>query len=616
MRFISTVCVGLFASLGPSVAGAAEPASPGTVHPEFLTLPTARDLELHLQRRAEAVRNQDAPAAQLELENVLRLRETLGISSLHPLGVLLRLEARQASEAGDHALALERLSQAAAVIPDFPGVHLELARAQLEQGEGLMVALRSLGRGLEARAQGIENLSLLTADALGVLGAAWLLSLAAFLALQLVRYLDMAGHDVSRRLPGVSRLQGRLLTLLVLFTPVALGLGWLPLLVLGLALVGLYQTRVERIVTVLGLVGLLGLGASLYALAPAIAFRDSDARATYVLSTRSGPASLRSRVEAIASARPEAATALGLEARRWGDLAAAERWYRRSLEAGRDAVRLNNLANVLVWRQQAAEAQKLYREAAQLETHAEPSLNLAAVLLEEGQASEARIAAEQGRRIDPDLAEAMRVDVVGVPAVRKLRDARPEAAALLPSLFESMSAEARLGVVEDFASPLLRGVPLTGFGVGLLLLAVLLVALRDGPRSTSTACSRCGAPAPRTAEPHCESCRFVFLEASAAEPKLRFEREQEIRRRRRFERWREKLSSLVAGGGDIVTGHPLVGFSLLFGLCLATAPVLWLQRFGVYPWPGWSEPDSARWLVSGLLAGLVTLISVRRGFGS
>lgn len=605
----------VLATVASAAAGAAEPSAAGDVHPEFLTLPTARDLELHLQRRTEALRKGDQTAAELELENILRLREALGLRSLAALGTALRIEARQALAAGDHARGLERLEHAAVLIPDVPGVHYELARARFEHGEDKLAALGSFGRGVQARAEGLENRSLLLSDALGVLGATWLLSLAVFLLFQLVRYLDMAGHDVSRLLPGISRLQGRLLVLLALSAPVALGLGLLPLLALGLVLVGLYQTRSERLLTVTGLTGLLGLAALIYLLAPVISFRDSDARAIYVTAARSASADLRARVESIAETQPEAAFVLGLEARRRGDLERAERWYRKSLEGGRGAARLNNLANVLVWRQKSGEAQKLYREAAQLEARAEPALNLSAVLLEEGQASDARIMAEQGRRLDPALAELMRVDVAGVPAVRKLRDAPHDEQQLLPMLLESMSTEARLELLDDLTGRLLGGVPLAWFGGALVLAVALLLALGGGPRATSTACTRCGAPALRTAEPHCESCRFVFLEASAADPKVRFEKEQAIRRRRRYERWREKISSVVAGGGELVTGHPLVGFALLFLLCLSVAHVAWLERYGFYPWAGWSEPEPARWLVSGLLAGAVTLISLRRGFG-
>lgn len=219
--------------------------------------------------------------------------------------------------------------------------------------------------------------------------------------------------------------------------------------------------------------------------------------------------------------------------------------------------------------------------------------------------------------MDPELAEIMRAEVVGVPAARKLKDAPFDERALLPMLIGSMAHQDRLALIEDLSGRLLGGLPPAGFAAGLLLICILLLSLRGGPRGASTACTRCGAPARRTAtEPHCETCRFVFLEATSAEPKVRFKKEQEIRRRRRFERWREKLLSVVAGGGELVSGHPLVGFALSFTLCFAVAHVLWLGRFGFYPWPGWSEPESARLAVSGTLALVATFISLRRAFGS
>lgn len=606
--------LGLLVTLGAISSSWSQTPEPPPVHPEFASLPTLADLDRHLTLRSEERRRNDESTADLELENVFRLREALGLRSLAPLGIALRLEGRSALASGEVEAGLTRLAQAATLIPDTPGVHYELALAQVHHQGDIPQAVRSLTRGVEARFRGFENRALLLSDTLGVLGAAWLLALALFLVVQLIRYLDMAGHDIARRIPGVTRVQGWLLAVLLLFAPVALGLGPLPLLVLGLLLVGLYQTRRERVVTIAGYLGILALAGGIYASAPLLSFRDSDARAIHIVATRLAPATLRARAAALAERDPEAAFVLGLDARRRGDLASAEKYYRRALEAGRTAPRLNNLANVLFWRQQPEEAKKLYAEAIKLGTHAEPALNLGAVLIEVGQTAEGRAQASAGRAIDPAMAEAMKVDLVGVPAARKLRDAPYDEGVLLPMLLTSSTDGQRWPVLEDVAVRLLGNIPASAFGAAVLLFIVLLLALKDGPSLVSTACERCGAPAQRgKVEPHCSTCCAVFLEVSVADPKVRFKKEQEIRRRRRFERWRERLLCPIAGCGELVIGNPLLGFTLLLVVSVAVAHFSWLQSYGFYPWTDWAEPEFFRLVVSGLLAVPVTVISLKRG---
>lgn len=615
-RLLALGLVGLLNPGLPSLAGAQQDSPAATVDPEFLRLPKLSDIDAHISRRREARLANDESTAELELENVLRLREVLGLRSLVPLGIALRLEGRRALAAAEVERGIKRLAQAAILIPDTPGVHYELGLAQIQHGGEYVAGLRSLVDGARARARGFENGTLLLSDTIGVLGSAWFLALSLFLVLQLIRYLDMAGHDLCRVLRGVSALQGRLLVLILLSAPVALGLGLLPLLVLGLGLVGLYQTRAERVVTVAGFVGILALAGLSYVSAPLLSFRDSEVRAIHQVATRAAGGHARAKVERMAQSNAEAAFVLGLDARRRGDLVSAETWYRRALAGERTAARLNNLANVLLFSQKPKEAKALYEEAAALGTHAEPALNLASVLVEEGDTAAARLRADAGRALAPALAEKMRVEVVGVPAVRKVRDAPYDEAVLLPMLLAKMEGSVRSPLLDDLAARLLGGIPAIVFAAALVLLSILLIAIRGGPERISTACERCGAPAHRgPVEPHCETCESVFFETTAADPKVRFQKEQEIRRRRRFERWRERLLSPLAGGGDLVTGHPFIGFGLLFLLSFSIAHVLWLRSYGFYPWPDWSEAESWRIVVSGLIAIPVTIVSLRRGLG-
>jgi tetratricopeptide (TPR) repeat protein len=593
----------------PSEPRLPEPPPP----PEPVSVISEKDLLERIEARGAAVRSGDTAMADVELSLIEETRKQIGAPNVVLASAQLIHEAQQAIAAGLTPRAEVLADAAVRLSPDLVAGHWMRTRAYAESGLGrLGPLLGAVVQLVMAQLSNFRNLlSLLSSVALllgcGLLGLAVL-----FVALQLFKYLRYPAHDIAEVFPGfISAGEIAIALLLALALPAVLGLGVMPVLILGLVLVAGYQLPRER---ALGLGLIVFLGASpglLYLASPLITFHGSitDALATAAGEALAGDA--EQRVAELAGPNRDYATSviLAYRQRQRGDLLAAEAQYQAALRRNPGSVLAqNNLGVVLFLLGREDAAEKAFQQAAGPRAQAEPALNLSSIYFERGDFDLGKKTLEQARQVDPSLTERYTQRESTLPLKSKLLEARVGQAFLWERLVDSGWPEGEAVMAELWQPIGRRTPPLAMPLIAVLgLVAAILVARRSD--RLSTPCPKCGIPASRRAPAQfCTQCHSVFLTSVAVEPALRRHKEDQVRGYQVRRRWYLRLFSLVAGAGHLFGGRPFWGALLLVPFLACTTRIALGDRLSVHSWRIFV--DGSGNTVVAVIAGGISLLLV------
>lgn len=588
-----------------SQAAPPPPPAPGTPA-ETHEIVSEASIRQALQRRADAAMIGDDGAARRAMNELLEVKRNLGLRNIPVAASLLLHDARSALASDQLDRAVDLAEAATQMAPELPATHWTLAVALARTDPTQVVQIGgATAQALRSWVVPFRNAITFAVWLASAIGLGFVVAALGFTAVQLAKYLRYLAHDISRRLTGVFGIgEFALLFLALIAMPFALGVGLVTSVALALGLLFAYQTGRERLTSAAVLAGMAVTPVVLQQSAPFVLFHGSRIDALVAAYTENLSPEIAARLDGLAKddsgERLTYARIHAHRARQRGDLAEARRWYETVVQAApSDPSALNNLA-VLQFLDGDQEAARANFEAAARSDRAEPRLNYSLLLADEGQFSEADALLLAAREIDPQLTEAF-TSLDGVrPAAQRFVEV-PLPNALLWARFFDVAPRQRGEVLEELWYPLGGKMPPWGF---LLVVAASIGLGMYASRfrsSLSVPCSKCGRPAPGTpGAPYCEQCVSVFVSGVAVEPRVRQQKEVEVRRYQRRRRWAERLSS-PTGFGLVIGGRPLLGVGLAFVIGFAVGGIALLPLLGV---SAWSQPvgGEARALAIGSLA--------------
>jgi tetratricopeptide (TPR) repeat protein len=577
-------------------ARAQETAAPAQ-KPAF-TLPSEKSdsLAVHWSLRRQYLRERDERRADDEEQRVRQLKDDLALENLFAIGGALVRESHDALAAGSPSLAIARCKLAVEMAPAMEEAHLCLVRAVLaENPAALKPAAAELYAAFEGALNDPRHSRAALANLLAVLFLGLLAAGAAFVVLVFFRHARLYGHDVHHLFPeGARRWQTGLLAALLLFLPLLLGLGPVPLIFTALLAVALYLSALEMMLAAMLLCALAATPYLAQGIGKVAAF-GGPAADVWMLERGEGSASEVARLtqHLDASANDFAVDfALAHKAKRDGDLASAEKLYQRAIEAGAPneglAAAHNNLGNVLLLQGDAARAQAQYQQAIELrEGAAAPHFNLSRALGSNGVEALEKVQTEQTRANDLDR-ERIREFTGGQLQVNRKSNKfvldMPLDDSLLGPLFETEERAAQ-PVGDEVRAALafgLRDEAASALPIGVAALVIALFALRDRLRPSSR-CDRCGRPVCKRCDPDarpseqlCAQCVNVFVRRGGVEVAERVRKEIAVQAYHRRRRALARFLNLLVGAGHVMIGHPVSGlFFLLIETSLLASIVLW-----------------------------------------
>lgn len=530
----------------------------------------------------------DADGSARVLGDLVRLRVERNVGGLEPMALALVAKGVDKVRKGERESAESYFRGALGLDPGLPDAYLGLAQAQFRKGPlGILPASRqmlsAITAGLDSSAGRYRLLSLVVPALLVALLAT---ATAASLAL-LLRHGSLLLHDLEEELGptrGVAFARGLFVLLLLLPLVLLQGYGWLPLW--WLALMFVYLNRMERVMA--GLLVLAAIGAG-----PLSHRLDAQAQAQQNPLYRAALVAVEGGPDALATAELERAAAanaddrdlqylLARQYRKAGRDDDAAGVYRAILQAdAKDAVALNNLANIEFYRGDFSAAIARYKQGTEL--GANPSFtatffyNMAQAHLQKFEFQPAGEARAQADRLAADLTRGYEVrwryDKAGA-AVAAVMDL-----GLTPEQVDAKFAGRREGIalknvagrrgVGDSAFPASAMLNrFLGFGVVFALTVVSLARWR-GDRLVTLRCSKCGTPFRRrvTAQDTgdlCTQCFHLFVVKDGVSPSAKNKKMMEVAAEdtRRL-RWFRVLSLLLPGAGQVFGRQPLPGLLLL-----------------------------------------------------
>lgn len=536
-------------------------------------------------RKAQA--RGDVEGANAALREVKRLRIERNIVRLEPFGLARVAAGLGHLREGQLDKADEEFAAALDLDPYLADAHFGMALAARRRGPtGYLAAVRYSISGLAARMHSITGQHYMGA----LLVPAGLLMLLVSITVVaigfLLRYGALLLHDLEERLGADRRALARgVFALLVVLPVIAMqGWGWLPLW--WLALLFLYMTATERVVS-----GLLLL-ATMAAL-PLLNLLDDRLETARNPLFTAGLAAVEGGPDGRAASQLEAAlaqnskdrdlvylaTALWKKAGRYDDASAA---YTGVLQQNpKDAYALNNLGNLAFAAGEFQAAIPRYEQA--LAT--EPSANVAATLyynlsqahyqkFEPQQASEAR---SQANRLDTEQVRAYdslwKYDFADVWAVVDLRLTPDE---LWRKFYGSASGIAEANVAGTGAGPsavraLAAGLPnrfagaLVVFGI-----AILVLSRYRGARAFTMRCVKCGTPFCRRCHIGpansglCTQCHHLFVVRDGVSGPARNQKLLEVQKEdSKRELVFRVLSLLAPGAGHVYARRVVSGLAFV-----------------------------------------------------
>ncbi|MBI3932413.1 MAG: hypothetical protein HY317_03290 [Acidobacteria bacterium] len=581
-------------------------------------------------RKADA--GGDAENARKILDEIRRFRIERNVRSLEEIGLALVARGLDALQKGDRARAEEEFRQAIGLDPYLPDAYFGLALTDLKKGPlGVLPAVRSTLAGVTARldtARG-EYYLLSLVVAVGLLG---LLATTLIVALSmLLRYGTLLLHDFEETF-GAGR--GRAFALAVhgvlMFLPALTFQGWAWLPLWWLALLFLYASRGEKVVVLATLVAAAASGPAIAVLeGRVLAARNPLFRAA-TLAMEGGP-DRRAIADLDAAVRSTAddvdlAYLLAVQykkAAQYEDAAAVYRDILRKNE--KDAIALNNLANLEFARTEFPAAITRYKLAAQAGEGGSSkvlatvyyNLNLAYLQKFERQpADEARAQADRlGGGLTREYDNLWKYEARNENAVVDLGLSREQVWAKFAGVAEGVGTKNVAGRsvgATDLGS--LARAAANRLSAFLLVFVAVYVGLARwrGRRMFTMRCQKCGTPFCKRchlgAAPTglCTQCFHLFVVRDGVSGPARNQKLLEVQKEdERRERIFRALSLLSPGAGHLYAHKAVAGvlFSLAWYLLLS----LTLLAGRIFPVTEAPAVLSGRWPL--VMAGILLLVT-------
>jgi len=621
---------------GTAPSTPAKPAEAATrPPPPPLLSPRVSDADLLAvwERWKEVRQKGDAAAAEQGRMDLLKLRDEVSATDFDAFSVSLLRESQEKLKAKDAGRAVKLAEAAVSLSPNLPYAHFALADAYARNNLGAVgnsVGEVQAGLGALVRDPRFWRPTLANLGAMALL--ALLATAVAVVAVLFGKRLRYLLHDFHHLFPrGLGRFQSIAVAVAVLITPVLLGLGVVPVLLVLFAAMALYLTMTERAVVavLLALVGAIPLAAG--QLASVTAFAGTVAEDVYLLE-RGGFTGDDAAARVLARHATKEATfaelfALGRYQSRRGQLDEAATAYKAAAALKqRNALLLTNYGNVLLAAGDMDGATRLYQEAQQADsTLAAAPYNLALLYRHQarglpdaqvGAALErARQTMEVAQRLDSNLLQRdLPKDDRLLVNLLLLSPALP--ASDLMALADGTASSER---VETQLDRVLLGASGMAARIYPLAFALLLFTwgyARDRLQATKS-CDKCGRPVCRRCDPDlgmgafmCSQCTNVFARKGVVPEQLRARKQAEVTR---HQTWMSRLAlglgALVSGAGHVFSGLPIRGaiYSFLFLLALSVV----LLRDGVFPPPYGEAPVYLKLLPAALLILPLYLLSLR-----
>lgn len=564
---------------------------------------------INLWRNRAAALPDDPERAAEQFDRVVRAAQAAGIRRLDAFAVALLREAAVAAEADRIPRANALVDRAEMLAPGLPEVFDMRASVALDEAPwALHRWTTQRAKGLLARIDDFQRRVLLLGDV--VLVGLLILGLLAtlFMITQCVRYAVHVFHDLGQAFPSTMRFVLLAAVLLVLALPLIYGFG--PLL-LAFPLAGVlwaYQSRGERILSVLTVV-VLGLSPWLLRMGDRLTEAGTGiSQALHALALNPGDTRALETVQAATVAAPrlwQAQAVLGLAYTRLGRLDEAADALTAAAGAAEDdefaeASVLNNLGNVRFAQGRPKAAEDAYNKARRRAREAaQPHFNLHRLYRRLGRSDDAEQAIQQASAVDAQAVAAWSQDeeptvnryVVDMPLPTTTLTRLAMADLFADTPFARRAWVVLAGPVPEMTAPFAALATLIVFGV--------LARLRPRMRLTWP-CMRCARPAPSNLaggppdHPQCEQCVNLFVRNIPVDRRVRYQKEQTVARFSAFRRWGTRaLGLFVPGTVDLVRGQALRGAAFV-GLSVVLAVlIIWPDGLLLEPVPdAGADPDA------------------------
>jgi tetratricopeptide (TPR) repeat protein len=526
-----------------------------------------------------------------ELEKIYQWKLDQGIRNHYYYSLALLRESQQVS-LGEPAVP-ELLNYAEKMAPDFSRVSSARARwlwsqipGSWQNGIRAVVAWfqgiwRSFYTPEEALPQ-IANLSL-------VILLSFILTSLAFALSLLVRYYSLLAHHLKHLVRlDISPIPLRVLTLLFLFSPFLLGLGWMWVLTLWVLVFWGYQGRSDRRVAIvlLFLLLLLPTGIRCYS-SFLISLNGNGVPEIIQASTGVWNGKLYQKLSGMNREDPgdfDILQALGLVEKRMGKFSAAEERFLKMAQLDlRSGSALTNLGNIYLVTDRLDQAMDSYTKASQLEpARGEVHYNLGQAYLLKLRMKEAEAEFEKAKSLQPGSISYYTSISSRHPnrlVIDRTIDPSEIWRRILAPTFE------RDKIAQGLWSILWGGVPLQygEMAMGAFFLLLGMVHLSSRRLSSIRTCERCGnvicsqCSHSRVIGTQCVQCLNSFTPNTSVDPEV-------VRKKRaavaRYRSWQtffpQRISLFLPGGGHLVRGYTREGILYLFIFTLFLTQVfLW-----------------------------------------
>jgi tetratricopeptide (TPR) repeat protein len=526
------------------------------------------------------------------LEKIYQWKLDQGIRNHYYYSLALLRESQQLTQ-GEPAVA-ELLNYAEKMAPDFSGVSSARARWLWSQIPG---SWQNGTRAVWAWFQGIwrsfctpeEALPQIANLSLGIL-LSFILTFLAFALSLLFRYYSLLAHHVKHLVwLDISSIPLFALTLLFLFSPFFLGLGWMWVLTLWILVFWVYQGRSDRraAVVLLFLLLLLPTGIRCYS-SFLLSLNSNGVPEILQASTGVWNGELYQRLSSMNRADPrdlDILQALGLVEKRMGKFSAAEGRFLKmaELDPPRSGSPLNNLGNIYLVTDRLDQAMEAYQKAAQLEpARGEAHYNLGQAYLLKLRMKEAEAEFERAKSLQPGPISYY-TGISSRHPNRLVIDRTIDLSEIWRRILAPTSERDK--TAKGLWSMLWGGVPLQYGEMALGALFLLLGMVHLGSRRLSyiRICERCGnvicsrCSHSRVIGTQCVQCLNSFVPHTSVDPEV-------VRKKRaavaRYRSWQtffpQRISLFLPGGGHLIRGYTKEGILYLFVFTLFLTQVfLW-----------------------------------------
>jgi tetratricopeptide (TPR) repeat protein len=552
--------------------------------------------------------------SQSALEQLYQWKLNQGIRNHYPYAIALIRESQHKAQEGKSEGVPGLLNYAEKMAPDFSQVAYAHARWVWGQNP---LSLDNATKVVWDYLQGVllsfynleEALSQFANLSLWIL-LSFLITFIAFSFSLLIRYYSFFTHHLKHLLHlGMNSYALGMLSILFLFLPFFLGLGWMWLFVLWLLVFWVYGTRSDRsvIAALLGILLLLPTGVRFYS-----SFLNSltDSGVLEIAKANTGVWSVELHQQLLALKQlnprdPEVLQAIGLVEKRMGKFEEAEENYRQWMQLQPNSPEaFNNLGNVYLATNRVSQAMEAYQKAIQLApSKAESHYNLGQAYLMNLLLKEADAEFQRAKELQPQLISYY-TSISSRHPNRMVIDETINPVHLWRKVFAATPDREKIG--RGVWELVWHGIPVQ---YGEVIVACLLVLLglihlltRNKPmiknceKCGQLICSRCTRSMVMGSQ--CSQCINAFTARESADPQgVKQKRSKVAQYQARRQSLPQRLSLILPGVGHLLRGHSKEGFIYLFIF------ILFLTKFLL--WRGWAPSP----MILGILPSLPWMIA-------